>query len=60
VKRKVKLITKEKYVKMKATHVQTCPAVINHMGVRTNRRWITQTIKAAVSHEDSLVVGSTP
>jgi hypothetical protein len=38
--------------------VQTCPVVINHMGVRTNRMWITQTIKAEVSHEGSLVVGS--
>jgi hypothetical protein len=39
---------------------RTCRHVeaINHMDVMVNRRWITQTIKAEVSHEGSLVAGS--
>jgi hypothetical protein len=59
-KKTLKFGNKEQYVKIKATHVQTCAEVIKHMGVRTNRRWITQTISAEVSHEGSLVVGSSP
>jgi hypothetical protein len=46
--------------KKQATHVQACAEAINHMDVTVNRRWITQTIKAEVSHEGSLVVGSWP
>jgi hypothetical protein len=38
-------------------HVQACAEAINHMDVRVNRRWITQTIRAEASHEGSLVVG---
>jgi hypothetical protein len=48
------LLTAYKYI----THVQACAEAINHVDVRVNRRWITQTIKAEVSHEGALVVGS--
>jgi len=40
--------------------VQACAEVINHVGVRTKRRWITQTIKAEASHEGSFVLGRSP